>query len=172
MQPLVLSSASDKAIGTKVIVGTLIAFLFIGAQGSHGDTLDDLLNEAADRHGLERTLVRAIASVESNRGQYKFNESTIDYGVMQINYRTANHLGLNTTRLYQDDAYNIEVATSLLQALKRHFKHDWVCRYNVGYGKLVSKKAIRCQKYLDKLQKAGYVASSVKKDLSLVAGDR
>jgi len=133
------------------------------------------LDKASAKYSVDKRLVRAIASVESQNGLYKLNATSLDYGLMQINYKTAAAYGLDSTRLYTDDAYNADAGVRVLYDLKRRFKGKeqlWACRYNVGTGKLAGNRLQACLKYIQKLQGAGYVLPALQQNDNLnVAGN-
>lgn len=55
-------------------------------------TVNDMLDEAADRHGLPRSFVRAVAEVESNKKCGVRNGSFL--GVMQVGREAAKEVGI------------------------------------------------------------------------------
>lgn len=55
-------------------------------------TVDDMLDEAADRHGLPRSFVRAVAHVESSRTCGARNGNFL--GVMQVGRAAAKEVGI------------------------------------------------------------------------------
>jgi soluble lytic murein transglycosylase-like protein len=116
------------------------------------------INNTALKHGIEPSLVRAIASVESCFGKYTVNSATLDYGIMQINHKNIKALGLEPQDLISNHDLSLEVATKMLKDLKRRGNRHgvpWQCRYNIGNQKHES--ALRaCRAYLQKLRNAGY----------------
>lgn len=121
-----------------------------------------LLAEAAKQHKLPITLLRAIASVESNNNPLAVNRKTHDYGLMQVNIKTAQGFGYKPADLMHAPT-NVAVAAKLLKQYKRRFGHEktWACRYNLGTARNVSQWN-SCKNYLDKLFKAGYSLESNK----------
>lgn len=116
------------------------------------------INNTALKHGVEPSLVRAIASVESCFGKYTVNATTQDFGLMQINQKNIKALGLEPQDLISNHDLSLEVATKMLKDLQRRGnKHGipWQCRYNIGNQK--HEGALRaCRAYLQKLRNAGY----------------
>lgn len=92
---------------------------------------------AATKHNLNPLKVSAILRQEC---QYKLrciNDTTLDYGIGQINYKTIKAFNFNKERLLTDLDYSVEAAVLVLADFKRMFGHkekDWYCRYNVGTG--------------------------------------
>lgn len=103
------------------------------------------------QHKLHPSLVLSIISVESNFNAKAVNRRTHDYGLMQINNRTAASMGINQNCL-EDWQCNLQVGLVVAAWAQ---KRGNVCRYNVGNGRLVGRKLKACNTYLAKLAKAG-----------------
>jgi soluble lytic murein transglycosylase-like protein len=91
-----------------------------------------LLNEAADRHGLPAELVHAVAASESNY-QQKARSSAGAIGVMQLMPATARSLGADPS----DTAQNIDAGTRFLRELLLRYRNDLalaLAAYNAGPG--------------------------------------
>lgn len=95
---------------------------------------------AAARHDVPFNLLRAIGLHESNfqpRAVSGVNSNgTRDYGVMQINNRTAQHYGVGLTSLL-DPAVNIDLAGRYMADTRRELgrtwtESRWVSAYNAG----------------------------------------
>ncbi len=113
--------------------------------------------KAAERYSVDAHLFKALLTVESNLNHTAVNADTLDFGIAQINYRTAEAYDIDTTRLTHDRAYSIDRGAFILSTFKKYNKrgpasNDWVCLYNVGPGKLVGRKADNCSKYLIKIR--------------------
>ncbi|MEZ0208717.1 MAG: transglycosylase SLT domain-containing protein [Candidatus Paceibacterota bacterium] len=114
--------------------------------------------DVASNYGLDKRLFIAILKVESGLDHKAINPSTMDFGIGQINYKTAEAYQMDTVRLIKDRAYSIEKAALVLSDFKRKF-HDsepdtWACRYNVGWGRLEGRRAYQCEIYLRKIRVA------------------
>lgn len=126
--------------------------LFSGLSSQH----QDLVYAAADRHGLPRRLLAAIAVVESGGRADAINRHTHDYGLMQINWKTAKAWGYRPEQML-DPQLSVIVAAELLVKLRKAYGEQprWICRYNLGTAHGVTRwKA--CGAYLKKLRRAGY----------------
>lgn len=66
-----------------------------------------------------------------------------DFGIAQINYKTAKLYKLNLKRLTRDLDYSLEAGLMVLSDLKKTYGQtkDWWVRYNVGTGKEAMKSS-------------------------------
>jgi hypothetical protein len=90
------------------------------------------LDAAADRHGVPRGIVRAVAWVESKGNQFALSPKGA-IGVMQLMPKTAAGLGVNP----YDVAENIEGGVRYLAQLFKEFSgsvSDTLAAYNFGPG--------------------------------------
>ena len=75
-------------------------------------------DEAAREYGLNASLLRSIATVESNCNpsalSYNRNGST-DLGIMQINSSWVRPMGLNESELLKNPCYNVKTAAKILK---------------------------------------------------------
>lgn len=112
----------------------------------------------AHQYRLSPKLLKAVLFVESSLDHTAVNPHTLDFGIGQINYKTAEAMGMDVSRLTKDRAYSIEQAAIVLADFKKQFKsrepENWVCRYNVGWGTLEGKRAYQCEIYLHKIKLA------------------
>lgn len=140
-----------------LVAGLLHSSLAFGVCVPSAEVLQKI-NNTALKHGVEPSLVRAIASVESCFGKYTVNATTQDFGLMQINHKNLKALGLSPEAVISNHDLSLEVATKMLKDLKRRGNRHgipWQCRYNIGNQK--HKGALRaCRAYLQKLRNAGY----------------
>jgi hypothetical protein len=95
------------------------------------------------QHDLGYTLA-AIAFHESSAGLFRMNYKSKDFGVFQINIKTAASIEGVTNyfaktklaeRLLYDDAYNASLAVNVLESFKKQHKGSWkeaVKSYNQG----------------------------------------
>lgn len=104
-------------------------------------------------------LLKAIATIESRGNPKAINKQSWDYGLLQINHKTANRYGKFAFQML-DKHQNVEIALKVLKEHHKRFGHEptWACRYNVGTARRVSHWN-SCRKYFYKLLKAGYVTN-------------
>lgn len=114
------------------------------------------MRQAAAQYAVPYELLVAIAWVESSNNPNRINTRTLDYGLMQINHRTARAFG-HEPKSMLEPAKSIEFAAQLLATYKQKYGHEsnWACRYNVGTHPNASKWG-SCHKYMEKLKAAGY----------------
>lgn len=114
------------------------------------------LEHRAQFAGICPSLATSIAKVESQFNSQAINEKSWDYGLMQVNHRTAAAYGHFPFEMLNEHQ-NVGVALKVLQQIKKQFKHEahWECRYNVGWHKNAPKWD-SCNVYIEKLVKAGY----------------
>jgi soluble lytic murein transglycosylase-like protein len=109
--------------------------------------IDDLIVQAATRHGLDPNLLRAIAWVESH-----FNSSAVSpagaRGLMQVMPATARRFGYSDVSALLNPAISIEVGAKYLAYLQRQFGNlsQIVPAYNAGEG-AVRRYGGRCPPY-------------------------
>lgn len=112
----------------------------------------------AIKYGLSPILFKALLTVESDLDHRAVNPLTLDFGIGQINYRTAESYDIDISRLTHDRAYSIDRSAFILATFQRKFASkepaSWVCRYNVGWGKLEGRKGRNCINYLRKIKLA------------------
>ena len=95
----------------------------------------NLINEAAERHGLPASLVHAVASAESGY-QQKARSGMGAIGVMQLMPATARYMGADPS----DTAQNIDAGTRLLRTLLLKYEGSpnqlalALAAYNAGPG--------------------------------------
>jgi soluble lytic murein transglycosylase-like protein len=137
----------------KTIIGFLLISLAVVRLG-HAESdrvsvieIEDEYRVAANKYGLSPLLFKAVLTVESDLNHRAVNATTLDFGIGQINYKTAESYDIDTSRLINDRAYSIDRAAYVLSKFQKAFKHkrpdDWVCTYNVGYQTLPK----RCAEY-------------------------
>lgn len=119
--------------------------------------LERIIARVSAKRGIDASLLRAIAKVESNNGKYRYNAKTGDYGTFQINKRTIKAMRLDLHRVMTDDAYAADAAARLLLTYKASKRPNWECMYNIGYQRLPR----LCSVYMSKLETAGYVKKPI-----------
>jgi hypothetical protein len=99
--------------------------------------LAKLIIAVSERRGLDPLLLAAIVRYESGGFQKHLKICTTwggcDSGLGQINHVWVRMWKLDAARLVKDDAYNLEVAARILQALQRDFSEQdpkWWSRYH------------------------------------------
>jgi len=99
--------------------------------------LSKLILDVSTRRNLDPLLLTAIVRYESGGFQKHLKICTnwggCDSGLGQINHVWVKMWKLDATRLVKDDAYNLEIAARILQALQRDFSEQdpkWWSRYH------------------------------------------
>jgi soluble lytic murein transglycosylase-like protein len=116
-----------------------------------------LLLKASKDYDVDYRLLVAIALAESSGNPRAINAKTQDYGLMQINAKTAKAYGYKPQEML-DKHKSVKVAVKVLKYLKNRYAHkevNWACRYNVGTAKNASSWNA-CAVYIEKLEKFGY----------------
>lgn len=115
------------------------------------------ITSAARKYNIERSLLSCILKKESEY-RNRIISKTSDYGIAQINIKTARKYKFDVYHLTTDTAYSIDKAALILSDYERLNRDDeartWFCRYNIGYQSL-SKPNIgaTCERYLAKVNK-------------------
>lgn len=120
------------------------------AVNAHADKRQEVEAEArkaASKWGVDPDLYVAIIKVESSLYQGAYNKKTADYGAAQVNKQTAKLYGFDLKRLKSDSKYNLDAGARILADFKKSHPDSYICRYNVGTGKLVGKRMLACLKY-------------------------
>lgn len=93
-------------------------------------TVNDMLDDAADRHGLPRSYVRAVAEVESNRRCGARNGNFL--GVMQVGRAAAKEVGIRYP--FQSCYAEIEAGVRYLKKITKNHGVGCVSAtlYNMG----------------------------------------
>jgi soluble lytic murein transglycosylase-like protein len=135
---------------------TLLIHIYFSLSVAHSAGLEGHILGAARVHKLRPCLIHAVLKLESNGKLDAVNRKTHDYGLMQINKKTAAAYGLTLARLTIDAKYNIEAGALVMADIRDDYEKreplTWVCRYNVGYGPLHGRRLVRCARYLQLLQ--------------------
>ena len=130
-----------------IALGTVVVMAATAAQA------DDCFSTSARRYGLDASLLRAVAGVESNMQAGAVNRShlartgTVDVGLMQVNTSWLKRLqryGIREADLHQP-CTNIEVGAWILaQAIAQH-GNQWqaVGAYNAGCSTLKGEACTR-----------------------------
>ncbi len=100
--------------------------------------------QVANAYGEDPILITQIILVESRGKALAYNSKTQDYGLMQINIKTAAAMHLDTACLFNWRC-NLKVGVEILSKLNRP------CRFNVGTKTLKGKRLENCLHYESKL---------------------
>lgn len=110
------------------------------------DKLAPVILKLAREYELEPDLITRIILLESKGEEKAYNRHTKDFGLMQINARTAKAYGLSRTCLMAWKC-NLEAGIRILSDIG----DGRVCRYNVGSKPLKGLRLKSCLKYERKL---------------------
>lgn len=106
----------------------------------------------AKLHNINPTKYAAILAQESMyklKAKNHSKSNCLDYGISQINCKTAEKYKFNVDKLTKDLVYSIQAGAIVLSDIKKDFAHkerDYWCRYNMGY-RPKHKIKIGCEKY-------------------------
>jgi soluble lytic murein transglycosylase-like protein len=124
--------------------------------------LSNIIFKASRKHNIPSNLLTAILRQESNykvsakngacgvlRGDYKKEACIwVDFGISQINYRTARSYNMDFYKLLNDVEYSVNAGAEVLAWFRKKYasKEDrWWVRYNCGTKPSVYRDS--CQKY-------------------------
>ena len=108
------------------ITGFAVAAALLVAAGAHADPL--CFDEAGALYGINPTILRAIAKVESNYAPRAINwnrNGTYDFGVMQINSNWASTLGMERWNTLGDTCSNIKTGAMILASCMKKYGYTW-----------------------------------------------
>lgn len=125
-----------------IVYGVLMVLTAFEASADDGTAnIKRLITKYSKQYGVEREVLSCVLKIESNYRMGLVSE-TEDYGMSQINAKTAKMYGFNLIRLLSDVDYSIKAGAIVLADFKRSFKRDevvnWVGRYNIGYQSLTA----------------------------------
>jgi soluble lytic murein transglycosylase-like protein len=125
-----------------LLLGLGLAASFAAAVVRHRKTpFDSLFEEQGKLYRIEPDMLRAIAKTESDMQPTAVSKPNVngsrDYGLMQVNDRTAKVLGLSDPKALLDPAVAIRTASILLDRLRTELgasfnPYTWVASYNAG----------------------------------------
>lgn len=120
--------------------------------------------EAGKAYGINPSLLKSIAKVESNLNPKAINKNlngSIDIGVMQVNSSWISTLGLDGDKLISDPCYNVMTGTKILKNCIDRHGYTWEA---VGCYNAVSKyKRVNYSwKIYNKLKAEGFRVRSEK----------
>lgn len=98
-----------------------------------------LVTKYAKEYKIERDVLSCVLKVESGYRMGLVSE-TEDYGMSQINAKTARMYGFSLVELLSNVDYSIKASAIVLADFRKQFRRDeivnWVGRYNIGYQSL------------------------------------
>ena len=119
------------------IYGVLAIVTGCNVNAGAADTrLAGFITKYAKEYKVEREVLSCVLKVESS---YKLNvvSNTKDYGISQINEKTAYLYSFSLNRLTTDLGYSVMAGAIVLSDYRRVFRDEeivnWVGRYNIGY---------------------------------------
>ena len=98
----------------------------------------------ADKYDVDPVQLTQIILTESRGLEHAYNPRTQDYGLMQINIKTAAAYNVSQRELFQWRK-NLDAGAKVLS------QFDRICRYNVGTARLQGPRLDRCLHYERKL---------------------
>ncbi len=84
--------------------------------------------EAGKEHGINPSLLKSIAQIESNLNPKAMNKNqngSIDIGLMQINSFWIKTLGLDSNKLISDPCYNTMIGAKVLKQCIDRYGYTW-----------------------------------------------
>ncbi len=105
--------------------------------------LAPVILRASLKYGIHYRLLTSVLLLESRGIASAYNKRTKDYGIMQINVKTARAMGLTMTCL-MDYQCNVYAGARILSEIN----DGLICRYNMGTASVrYGKRLIMCQAY-------------------------
>lgn len=95
--------------------------------------LASVIVDKASKHNISAIKYAAILAQESGYKLNSINHKSRDYGISQINHRTAKAFNIDTNRLLNDLEYSVEAGLIVLADFKKRYGHredDYWSRYN------------------------------------------
>lgn len=123
---------------------------------AYGADKFQLIEKSCKAHKIDCQVFKAVLAQESMFDHTAINHQTKDYGIGQINYRTARSMNMDLDRMVSDLEYSIDSAAQIFSWFQKTFakrEKYWYCRYNVGTGILVNGRLARCLKYVKLVEK-------------------
>jgi len=100
---------------------------------TYARTLANVIVTKASKHNINAIKYTAILAQESGYRLNSINHKSRDYGISQINHRTARAFNIDTNRLLTDLDYSVEAGLIVLSDFKKRYGHreeDYWSRYN------------------------------------------
>lgn len=95
--------------------------------------LSNIIYKAAKKHQVKPSRLTAILAQESMYKLDAFNPKSKDYGIAQINHKTAENFNFDVEKLLTDLEYSVNAGAIVLADFKRMYGHkedDFWTRYN------------------------------------------
>ncbi len=108
--------------------------------------LAPVILRASLKYGIHYRLLTSVLLLESRGVEKAYNKRTKDYGIGQINIKTAHAMGLTMTCLMNYEC-NVYASAKIISTID----DGKVCRYNVGTGNLLGRLLHNCEKYERKI---------------------
>ena len=126
-----------------LIIYGLLVLVAVGTVNADDGTqeVSRLITKYAKQYNVEREILSCVLKTESN---YRMGlvSDTEDYGMSQINIKTARMYQFNLMELLTNVDYSIKAAAIVLSNYRSAFREseivNWVGRYNIGYQSLKS----------------------------------
>lgn len=118
--------------------------------------VDKVIEQACSSYKLDCKLFKAILAQESMFSASAFNGKTMDYGIGQINRKTASAMGLDVNRLRTDLDYSVNNSAKILAYFQTRYRSKerlWYCRYNIGTKVMDARTLKRCHNYSQLVQR-------------------
>ena len=112
------------------------------------------IKKACIKHKLDCQVFTAILAQESMFKTSAVNEKTQDYGIGQVNRKTASAMGFCETKLVTNRQYSIDAAAQVLAYFQRRYgakESLWFCRFNIGTRNLDLRLGKTCSEYAQKV---------------------
>ncbi len=100
------------------------------------DQVQAMITEVAAQHGVERALVQAVVTAESNYNAHAVSPAGA-VGLMQVMPATAEDYGVTSIRALFDPKTNLKTGTRHLKRLLKKYDNDYgrvIMAYNAGEG--------------------------------------
>ena len=135
----------------RLILILSVLLILLAAALSDAAEIDSDIAKVATEYKLDPVLFNAIIAHESNFELDAYNHKTQDFGLTQINIKTARAYKFDTKKLQTDKLYSLRAGAKVLHDFKlRYAKREsltWFCRYNVGTRQYETVKK-NCLKYI------------------------
>lgn len=108
----------------------LAIFLLISTSATAGSAVDEMLDAAADRHGIPRNIVHAVAMVESTKRCGARNGASV--GIMQVQRGATKHVGMQWPPRSCEEEIEIGVRYLKIALEKGGYGCKGITLYNTG----------------------------------------
>lgn len=108
--------------------------------------LAPVILRASLKYGINYRLLTSVILLESRGVASAYNKKTKDYGLGQINIKTAKAMGLSMTCLLTIEC-NVYATASIISTIN----DGNICVYNLGTRRLIGLRLIKCNAYERKI---------------------